>query len=62
MQTAMGVQTLDARVATILGIDLSGVGRGDLSAPVRLKLWSYESPSMKGLGRCQVVHIAQTLI
>jgi hypothetical protein len=46
MQTAMGVQILDARVATILGIDLSGVGRGDLSAPVRLKLWSYESPSL----------------
>ncbi len=39
MQIAMVVQILDARVATMLGLDLSGVGRGDLSAPVRLKLW-----------------------
>jgi hypothetical protein len=30
----------------MLGVDLSGISRGDLSAPLRLKLWSYESPSL----------------
>jgi IS605 OrfB family transposase len=28
------------KVAVMLGLDLSGIGRGDLSAPLRLKLWS----------------------
>ena len=28
------------KVAMILGLDLSGIGRGALSAPLRLKLWS----------------------
>jgi IS605 OrfB family transposase len=41
-----GCANIGRKVATILGIDLSGVGRGELSAPVRLKLWSYESPSL----------------
>ena len=41
-----GCANIGRKVATILGLDLSGVGRGDLSAPVRLKLWSYESPSL----------------
>ncbi len=27
-------------VAVMLGLDLSGISRGDLSAPLRLKLWS----------------------
>jgi IS605 OrfB family transposase len=38
-----GCANIGRKVATILGLDLSGVGRGDLSAPVRLKLWSYKS-------------------
>lgn len=41
-----GCANIGRKVATILGLDLSGVGRGELSAPVRLKLWSYESPSL----------------
>ena len=28
------------KVAMMLGLDLSGIGRGVLSAPLRLKLWS----------------------
>jgi transposase len=28
------------KVAMMLGLDLSGISRGDLSAPLRLKLWS----------------------
>jgi IS605 OrfB family transposase len=41
-----GCANIGRKVATMLGLDLSGVGRGDLSAPVRLKLWSYESPRL----------------
>ncbi|MFS8118473.1 MAG: RNA-guided endonuclease InsQ/TnpB family protein [Microcoleus sp.] len=41
-----GCANIGRKVATILELDLSGVSRGDLSAPVRLKLWSYESPSL----------------
>ena len=32
-------------VAVMLGISLSGISRGALSAPLRLKLWSYKSQS-----------------
>ena len=41
-----GCANIGRKVATILGLDLSGVGRGELSAPVRLKLWSCESPRL----------------
>jgi putative transposase len=35
-----GCANIGRKVATMLGLDLSGVGRGDLSAPIRLKLWN----------------------
>lgn len=36
-----------AKVATILGLDLSGVSRGALTAPLRVRVWaSSESPSL----------------
>jgi IS605 OrfB family transposase len=41
-----GAANIGRKVAMMLGLDLSGISRGDLSAPVRLKLWSYESPSL----------------
>jgi putative transposase len=41
-----GAANIGRKVAMMLGLDLSGISRGDLSAPLRLKLWSYESPSL----------------
>lgn len=35
-----GAANIGRKVAIMLGIDLSGIGRGELSAPLRLKLWS----------------------
>ena len=35
-----GCGNIGRKVAVILGLDLSGIGRGELSAPLRLKLWS----------------------
>jgi IS605 OrfB family transposase len=35
-----GAANIGKKVAMMLGIDLSGISRGDLSAPLRLKLWS----------------------
>ena len=37
---ANGGANIARKVATMLGLDLSGISRGDLSAPLRLKLWS----------------------
>ncbi|MEG5040052.1 hypothetical protein QUB14_14170, partial [Microcoleus sp. B3-D2] len=35
-----GAANIGRKVAMMLGLDLSGISRGDLSAPLRLKLWS----------------------
>ena len=35
-----GAANIGSKVAMMLGLDLSGISRGDLSAPLRLKLWS----------------------
>jgi putative transposase len=35
-----GSANIARKVAIMLGLDLSGIGRGQLSAPLRLKLWS----------------------
>ena len=35
-----GCGNIGRKVAVMLGLDLSGIGRGELSAPLRLKLWS----------------------
>jgi IS605 OrfB family transposase len=35
-----GSANIGRKVAIMLGLDLSGIGRGELSAPLRLKLWS----------------------
>jgi putative transposase len=35
-----GAANIARKVAIMLGLDLSGISRGDLSAPLRLKLWS----------------------
>jgi putative transposase len=35
-----GSANIGRKVATILGLDLSGVGRGSLSSPLRVPLWS----------------------
>ncbi len=35
-----GAANIARKVAMMLGLDLSGISRGDLSAPLRLKLWS----------------------
>jgi IS605 OrfB family transposase len=35
-----GAANIGTKVAMMLGLDLSGISRGDLSAPLRLKLWS----------------------
>lgn len=35
-----GAANIGRKVAIMLGLDLSGISRGDLSAPLRLKLWS----------------------
>ena len=35
-----GCGNIGRKVAVILGLDLSGISRGELSAPLRLKLWS----------------------
>ena len=35
-----GAANIGSKVAMMLGLDLSGSSRGDLSAPLRLKLWS----------------------
>jgi len=35
-----GAANIARKVAIMLGIDLSGISRGDLSAPLRLNLWS----------------------
>jgi putative transposase len=35
-----GCANIGRKVATILGLDLSGVGRGSLSSPLRVPLWS----------------------
>lgn len=41
-----GAANILRKVATTLGIDLSGVGRGALISPLRFKLWTFqESPS-----------------
>jgi IS605 OrfB family transposase len=37
---ANGGANIARKVAIMLGLDLSGISRGDLSAPLRLKLWS----------------------
>ena len=37
---ANGGANIARKVAIMLGLDLSGIGRGQLSAPLRLKLWS----------------------
>lgn len=37
---ANGAANIARKVAIMLGLDLSGISRGDLSAPLRLKLWS----------------------
>ena len=37
---ANGGANIARKVAIMLGLDLSGIGRGELSAPLRLKLWS----------------------
>ena len=37
---ANGGANIASKVAIMLGLDLSGISRGDLSAPLRLKLWS----------------------
>jgi putative transposase len=41
-----GAANIGRKVVMMLGLDLSGINRGDLSAPLRLKLWSYECPSL----------------
>lgn len=35
-----GAANIGRKVAMMLGLDFSGISRGDLSAPLRLKLWS----------------------
>ncbi len=35
-----GAANIGRKVAMMFGLDLSGISRGDLSAPLRLKLWS----------------------
>lgn len=35
-----GCGNIGKKVAVMLGLNLSGIGRGELSAPLRLKLWS----------------------
>ncbi len=35
-----GAANIARKVAMMLGLDLSGISRGELSAPLRLKLWS----------------------
>src|SRR4028118_933026 len=37
---ANGGANIARKVAIMLGLDISGISRGDLSAPLRLKLWS----------------------
>lgn len=42
-----GAANVMAKVAAMLGLDLSGVSRGVLTAPVRVQLWATpESPSL----------------
>ncbi|CAD0217958.1 transposase (fragment) [Planktothrix agardhii] len=35
-----GAANIGRKVATILGLDLSGVSRGELTAPLRVPLWA----------------------
>ena len=37
---ANGAANIGRKVAMMLGLNLSGISRGDLSAPLRIKLWS----------------------
>lgn len=42
-----GAANIIRKVATMLGLDLSGVGRGVLTAPLKVRLWTLqESPSL----------------
>ena len=40
------------KVAMMLGLDISGISRGDLSAPLRLKLWSSSHRCSDPAGEC----------
>ncbi len=41
---ANGASNVIRKVAATLGIDLSGVGRGDLTTPLRVRLWTLKNP------------------
>jgi hypothetical protein len=43
----MGLRNILKKVAVKLGLDLSGISSGDLTAPLRVRLWTLqESPSL----------------
>ncbi len=41
---ANGAANIISKVATTLGLDLSGVSRGELTTPLRVRLWTLKNP------------------
>ncbi|MHC5936586.1 RNA-guided endonuclease InsQ/TnpB family protein [Nostoc sp.] len=41
---ANGAANIISKVAATLGLDLSGVGRGELTTPLRVRLWTLKNP------------------